>query len=207
MRGIPGLSERARPGVAFDVTDAAATKAVIQEAIQRFARLDVVFANAGISWRRGASTIASCDEAEFKKIVEVDLLGVWRTIRAALPEIIRNKGRVLVTSSAYAFLNGMANAPYAASKAGVEMLTRRLRAEFVYGDGSAQPLRWSPALAGNYPEGRSDDLYEKCRPGGVDALQLLIRWNPDLPSNYSHRQKSPSIIEPQQSANAFRPCT
>jgi NAD(P)-dependent dehydrogenase (short-subunit alcohol dehydrogenase family) len=92
----------------------------------------VVFANAGVSWRSGASTIASCDEAEFEKIVEVDLLGVWRTVRAALPEIIRNKGQVLVTSSVYAFLNGIANAPYAASKAGVEMLTRCLRAELAY---------------------------------------------------------------------------
>jgi NAD(P)-dependent dehydrogenase (short-subunit alcohol dehydrogenase family) len=118
--------------VALDVTDTAATKAVIQKTVQRFGRLDVAFANAGISWRTGASTIANCDEAEFEKIVEVDLLGVWRTIRAALPEIVRNKGQVLVTSSAYAFLNGMANAPYAASKAGVEMLTRCLRAEFAY---------------------------------------------------------------------------
>jgi len=118
--------------VALDVTDAVAAKAVVQKTIQRFGRLDVVFANAGISWRSGASTIAGCDEAEFEKIVEVDLLGVWRTIRAALPEVIRNKGQVLVTSSVYAFANGMANAPYAASKAGVEMLTRCLRAEFAY---------------------------------------------------------------------------
>jgi len=118
--------------VALDVTDAAATKAIIQTTIQRFGRLDVAFANAGISWRSGASTIASCDEAEFEKIVEVDLFGVWRTIRAALPEIIRNQGQVLVTSSAYAFLNGLANAPYAASKAAVEMLTRSLRAELAH---------------------------------------------------------------------------
>lgn len=118
--------------VALDVTDTAAMKAVIQKTVQRFGRLDVAFANAGISWRTGASTIASCDEAEFEKIVEVDLLGVWRTIRAALPEIIRNKGQVLVTSSVYAYLNGMANAPYAASKAGVEMLARCLNAEFAY---------------------------------------------------------------------------
>jgi NAD(P)-dependent dehydrogenase (short-subunit alcohol dehydrogenase family) len=118
--------------VALDVTSAEATKAVIQQTIQRFGHLDVVFANAGISWRSGASTIAGCDEAEFEKIVAVDLLSVWRTVRAALPEIIRNKGQVLVTSSVYAFANGMANAPYAASKAGIEMLTRCLRAEFAY---------------------------------------------------------------------------
>jgi len=118
--------------LALDVTDAVATKSVVQQTVKRFGRLDVAYANAGISWRKGASTIASCDEAEFEKIVEVDLLGVWRTIRAALPEIIRNRGQILVTSSTYAYLNGMANAPYAASKAGVEMLARSLRTEFAY---------------------------------------------------------------------------
>jgi NAD(P)-dependent dehydrogenase (short-subunit alcohol dehydrogenase family) len=118
--------------VALDVTDAVATKAIVQKTVASFGRLDVAFANAGISWRNGASTIASCSEAEFEKIVEVDLFGVWRTLRAALPEVIRNRGQILVTSSVYAFLNGVANAPYAASKAGVEMLTRSLRAEFAY---------------------------------------------------------------------------
>ncbi|MEW9899846.1 SDR family NAD(P)-dependent oxidoreductase [Chitinivorax sp. PXF-14] len=116
----------------LDVTDAIATKAVVQNAVERFGRLDVVHANAGISWRDGASTVASCDEAEFEKIIEVDLLGVWRTVRAALPEVVRNKGQILVTSSIYSFFNGMANAPYAASKAGVEMLARCLRAEIAY---------------------------------------------------------------------------
>lgn len=118
--------------VALDVTDADATKAVVGKTVERFGRLDVAYANAGISWREGASTIACCDEAEFEKIIEVDLLGVWRTIRAALPEVIRNKGQILITSSVYSFFNGMANAPYAASKAGVEMLGRCLRAEIAY---------------------------------------------------------------------------
>ncbi|HGL5383009.1 MULTISPECIES: SDR family NAD(P)-dependent oxidoreductase [Burkholderia cepacia complex] len=115
--------------LALDVTDAAATKAVVQRAVDRFGRLDIAFANAGISWHDLPATMYSCDEQEFERIVEVDLLGVWRTVKAALPEILRNRGQVLVTSSAYAFVNGMVNAPYAASKAAVEMLGRSLRAE------------------------------------------------------------------------------
>ncbi|WP_370529158.1 SDR family NAD(P)-dependent oxidoreductase [Acinetobacter baumannii] len=97
--------------LALDVTDAVATKDVVQKIIKHFGHLDIAFANAGISWRDGASTIASCDEAEFDKIVEVDLLGVWRTVRAALPEVTRNKGQILITSSVYCF--GMANTPIA----------------------------------------------------------------------------------------------
>jgi NAD(P)-dependent dehydrogenase (short-subunit alcohol dehydrogenase family) len=115
--------------LALDVTDAAATKAVVQHAVDRFGRLDIAFANAGISWYDLAATMYNCDEQEFERIIEVDLLGVWRTLKASLPEILRNGGQVLITASVYAFVNGMVNAPYAASKAAVEMLARSLRAE------------------------------------------------------------------------------
>lgn len=115
--------------LALDVTDAAATKAIVQKAVEHFGRLDIAFANAGISWRGAPGTIMSCDEQEFEKIIEVDLLGVWRTIRAALPEVVRNEGQILVTSSIAAFVNGAANAPYSASKSAVETLTRALRVE------------------------------------------------------------------------------
>ncbi|WP_192560561.1 SDR family NAD(P)-dependent oxidoreductase [Pseudomonas allokribbensis] len=115
--------------LALDVTDAEATKAVVRKTVERFGHLDVAFANAGISWRGAPATLSTCDEDEFERICEVDLFGVWRTMRAALPEVIRNKGQILVTSSIYAFLNGMANGPYAASKAAVESLAHTLRAE------------------------------------------------------------------------------
>lgn len=124
----------------LDVTDAAASKAVVQQIVERFGRLDIAFANAGIAWRNNPATIASCDEAEFEKIIDVDLFGVWRTIRAALPEIQRNHGQIVITSSIYSFVNGMVNAPYAASKAAVEMLGRALRAELAGTGASASVL-------------------------------------------------------------------
>ncbi|MBO9469977.1 SDR family NAD(P)-dependent oxidoreductase [Endozoicomonas sp. G2_2] len=113
----------------LDVTDAPATRALVARAVTRFTRVDVVIANAGIAWRDGPATLSSCDEAEFERIVDVDLFGVWRTVRAALPEVTRNRGQILITSSIYALLNGMANAPYAASKAAVATLGRTLRTE------------------------------------------------------------------------------
>ncbi|MBD3644895.1 SDR family NAD(P)-dependent oxidoreductase [Alcanivorax sp.] len=124
----------------LDVTDAAASKAVVERIVERFGRLDIAFANAGIAWRNTPATIASCDEAEFEKIIDVDLFGVWRTIRAALPEVQRNHGQIVITSSIYSFVNGMVNAPYAASKAAVEMLGRALRAELAGTGASASVL-------------------------------------------------------------------
>ena len=111
-----------------DVTDTAALADAVDRTVDRFGSLDVVFANAGIAADPPA-TIATIDEATFERVVEVDLLGVWRTVRAALPYIIAARGHVLVTASVYAYVNGMANAPYAVSKAGVEQLGRALRTE------------------------------------------------------------------------------
>lgn len=111
----------------LDVTDMAATKTVVAQTIEKFGRLDVAFANAGISG--GPASIAGIDEALFERVLEIDLLGVWRTVRACLPHVIEAKGYVLTTASIYAFTNGMVNAPYAIAKAGVEMFGRALRAE------------------------------------------------------------------------------
>lgn len=114
--------------LALDVTDRAAADVVVAEAVRRFGGIDMVFANAGIA-ADPPTTIAKMDERLFEKVIEVDLLGVWRTVRACLPQIIERRGHVLITASIYAYLNGVVNAPYAMSKAGVESFGRALRTE------------------------------------------------------------------------------
>ena len=100
---------------------------MVAEAVERFGGLDVVVANAGIAQR--AATALATDRDQFERVLEVNLLGVWRTVRAALPQIAERGGHVVVISSIYAFANGMGEAAYAMSKAGVEQLGRALRAE------------------------------------------------------------------------------
>lgn len=125
--------------LALDVTDIAATRRVVAKAVERFGRLDIVFANAGVAWNT-PKTVLTVDDAEFEKIVEIDLFGVWRTVKAALPEIVRSRGQVVATSSIYAFLNGTINAPYALSKSAVESFMRSLRCELVATGASATTL-------------------------------------------------------------------
>jgi NAD(P)-dependent dehydrogenase (short-subunit alcohol dehydrogenase family) len=115
-------------GLAVDATDRTQLDSAVAAAVERFGGIDVVFANAGIAVDPPA-TVASVDEAAFERVIEVDLLGVWRTVRAALPQVIEHQGHVLLTASIYAFFNGVVNAPYAMSKAGVEQFGRALRAE------------------------------------------------------------------------------
>jgi NAD(P)-dependent dehydrogenase (short-subunit alcohol dehydrogenase family) len=119
--------ERALP-LAVDVTDPTALQNALADTVDRFGSLDVVFANAAIGPDLPA-TVATIDPELFERIIEVNLLGVWRTVRTALPQIIANRGHIMVTSSTYAYINGAVNAPYAASKAAIEQLARALRVE------------------------------------------------------------------------------
>jgi NAD(P)-dependent dehydrogenase (short-subunit alcohol dehydrogenase family) len=121
------IGERA-VGIATDVTDHAAVMATVAETVERFGGLDVVVANAGIAQAQTATTRGISVE-EWERVFEVDLLGVWRTVRAALPQIVERRGHVVVTSSVYAFMNGVLNSPYAVAKAGVESMGRALRTE------------------------------------------------------------------------------
>ncbi|MDT7516195.1 SDR family NAD(P)-dependent oxidoreductase [Rhodoferax mekongensis] len=109
-------------------TEREALDGLVNDILSRWGRLDVVFANAGIACEP-PNTMARMPESVFERIIEVNLLGVWRTVRACLPAIRESQGHVLMTASIYAYVNGMANSPYAAAKAGVEMLGRSLRAE------------------------------------------------------------------------------
>jgi NAD(P)-dependent dehydrogenase (short-subunit alcohol dehydrogenase family) len=117
-------------GIGADVTDRTAIEAAVAETVKRFGGLDVAVANAGIVQPKLATTRGISDE-ECERVFEVDMMGVWRTVRAALPQIVDRHGYIVLVSSVYAFVNGVTNSPYAAAKAGVESLGRSLRAELM----------------------------------------------------------------------------
>ncbi len=117
-------------GLAGDVTDQGAMMASVAEIVDRFGGLDVAVANAGIA-QKGFGSARTLSGEEWERVFEVDMLGVWRTARAALPQILERQGQIVVVSSVYAFVNGMGNSPYAAAKAGVESLGRSLRVELM----------------------------------------------------------------------------
>ena len=121
------IGERAI-GIGADVTDHGAMQAAVAEIVERFGGLDVAVANAGIA-QSTIATVRGIGTEEWERVFEVDMLGVWRTVRAALPQIVERRGHIVVTSSVYAFVNGVLNSPYAVAKAGVESLGRSLRTE------------------------------------------------------------------------------
>jgi NAD(P)-dependent dehydrogenase (short-subunit alcohol dehydrogenase family) len=115
-------------GIGADVTDQGAMMAAVAQVVDEFGGLDCVVANAGIAQKQ-IGTVYGMSGEEWERVLEVDLLGVFRTVRAALPQIVERRGHVLVVSSAYAFVNGFGNSPYAVAKPGVESLGRSLRVE------------------------------------------------------------------------------
>ena len=109
-----------------DVTDSEALERAVAETVEHFGGIDVVVANAGVG---SAGTVRHIDPAAFERTIEINLIGVWRTVRACLPHVIDRRGYVLVVSSlsAVAYAPGMA--AYSATKAGVEAFANALRLE------------------------------------------------------------------------------
>ena len=120
------VGERA-VGLDADVTDLRAMELIVAAVVERFGGLDIVVANAGIA--PPPRPMVAVGNEVFERVVEVDLMGVWRTVRPALPQVIERGGHIVVVASIYAFMNGVLAAPYAMAKAGVEQLGRALRAE------------------------------------------------------------------------------
>src|SRR5947209_2852769 len=134
-RAASELHDSRALGIGADVTDRGAMQRAVATVVQRFGGLDVVVANAGIA-SRGATLRAMSPES-CERVLDVNLMGVYRTVDVALPEIVRRRGHVVVVSSIYAFVNGMGAVPYAMAKAGVEQLGRALRVELVQHGASA----------------------------------------------------------------------
>ena len=122
-------------GIVADVTDRGAMQRAVAGAVERFGGLDVVVANAGIAAR--VATLRAMSPESFERVLDVNLMGVYRTVEAALPEIVRRRGHVVVISSIYAFTNGAGAVPYAMSKAAVEQFGRALRTELAQHGASA----------------------------------------------------------------------
>ena len=193
-------------GLGADVTDHGAMQTAVAAVVERFGGLDVVMANAGIAQKQLA-TVRGIGTEEWERVFEVDLLGVWRTVRAALPQIVERRGHVVVVGSAYSFVNGVLNSPYAAAKAGVEALGRSLRAELApLGAGA------SVAYFGWVDTKMVQDAFDQEQAGTFSELSpdwLLKRIPPDEAAAAVVRgieERAPRIFAPKwwRYVSAFR---
>jgi 3-oxoacyl-[acyl-carrier protein] reductase len=153
----------------LDVTSTASVDSFVAGAFKSFGRIDILVANAGIA--RTVPSLELTDEA-WNKVVDLNLLGVWRCFRAALPHMLdAGYGRLLATSSVAGTAQSWTeHVHYTASKAGIVGLVKSLAIEV--GNRGVTVNAVAPGVI------ESPQSLDPVNSLGVDGVALAGRVNP-----------------------------
>jgi len=111
-----------------DVRDPGALRAALGDGVAQLGRLDIVVANAGIYT---ISPALELDDAGWQEMIDINLTGVWNTVRAALPHLMAAGGGSMVLTSSVLGLRGQANSVhYNTAKHGIVGIMRTIATEF-----------------------------------------------------------------------------
>ncbi|WP_213772658.1 SDR family oxidoreductase [Bradyrhizobium sp. dw_78] len=135
--------------VVADATDVAATEAAIKQAAEKFGKLDVVFANAGIP---GNTPLGSTTLAAFESVIRTNITSVFFTVQSAVP-YLNDGASIILNGSVISVLGNPGYSAYAASKAGVRAMARVMASELsprrirvnVVAPGAARTPIWNGA--------------------------------------------------------------
>lgn len=153
-----------------NVTDVEATERAVAKAVEKFGKLDIVFANAGI----GALTpVGQTSLRVFEEVLRTNLTAVFFTVQAAAPHL-NDGASIILNGSVHAVLGVPEWSAYAATKAGVRAMTRNLASELaprgirvnqVTPGGTKTPI-WSPFAPTNEAQGALDKAISERAPLG-----------------------------------------
>ncbi|WP_433248008.1 SDR family NAD(P)-dependent oxidoreductase [Streptosporangium sp. CA-135522] len=140
-----------------DVTDSASVAGLVEQITTRYGRLDIAINNAGVL---AAGQIADLAEADFARVVDTNLTGVFLSMKHEIPAMLSSGGGVIINFSsqigAHKRIPGFG--AYAASKAGVTALTRTAALEYI-----GQGIRINTVSPGSH------DTTMSLRPGETEA--------------------------------------
>jgi NAD(P)-dependent dehydrogenase (short-subunit alcohol dehydrogenase family) len=111
--------------IVADATDIAATENAVAKAVEKFGKLDIVFANAGIS---ASTPVGGTALATFESVLKTNITAVFFTVQAAAPHL-RDGASIILNGSVISVLGNPGYAAYAASKAGVRAMARVMASE------------------------------------------------------------------------------
>ena len=118
-----------------DVSDSAAVDRAMDEAAERFGRLDGVFANAGVTGDKSVRSVLDLSDEEFRRVTSINLEGAFWTLRAAARHMIARAeagepgGRLVGTASLAALSGAARNEHYAATKGGLVSMLKAMASE------------------------------------------------------------------------------
>src|ERR1700691_1562884 len=111
-----------------DVRDTGALRAAVDDGVAQLGKLDIVVANAGI-WQ--SSPALELDDEDWQETIDINLSGVWKTAKVALPHLVANDGGSIILTSSLAGLKALGNSiHYNTAKHGVVGIMRSLANEF-----------------------------------------------------------------------------
>jgi NAD(P)-dependent dehydrogenase (short-subunit alcohol dehydrogenase family) len=108
-----------------DVTDIPATERAVAQVVEKFGKLDIVFANAGVG---GVTPLGKTSLETFDRILRTNLTAVFFTVQAVAPHL-NDGASIILNGSVHAVLGAPGYSAYAATKAGVRAMTRNLASE------------------------------------------------------------------------------
>ncbi|MBC2656999.1 SDR family NAD(P)-dependent oxidoreductase [Pseudomonas sp. MSSRFD41] len=145
-------------GWVADVRSLHSLETALAAVAQHFGGVDVVVAAAGVATQE---SMESMSPEVFERTIDINLNGVWRTFRAALPHVRKRQGYLLAVSSMAAFVHSPLNAHYCASKAGVWAMCDSIRLELAQlrvGVGSLHPTFFMTPMMDAALQGRCSAL-------------------------------------------------
>ena len=156
-----------------DVSKSADVRAMLNLAVERFGKLNVLCNNAGIQGQ--IAPTAEHDEDAFDEVIAVNLRGVFLGMKHAIPLMLRVGGGSIVNTSSMASLVAFTGMPgYSAAKGGVSMLTKLTAAEY-----ASQGIRVNAILPGAIDTGMTKALPKEYLEGAVAATLMGRIGTPD----------------------------
>ena len=154
--------------IAADITDVAATESAVQQAVNKFGNLDVLFANAGVA---GATPVGGTTIAEFERVIRTNLTAVFFTVQAAIAHL-NDGASIILNGSVISVLGSPGYSAYAASKAGVRAMARVMASELsprgirvnVISPGAIRTPIWGAATATPEAEKALEERIAKATP-------------------------------------------
>ena len=143
-------------GVCADVTKYGDIEALFATTAERLGRIDIVVASAGASIEN--KLVEETDPAGWKQVIDINLIGAYHTVRAAIPHLrARGAGKIILLGSGMGRRAAPTRSAYAASKAGLWMLTRVLAQELAPHDICVNELIPGPVMTA-FIKGREEAL-------------------------------------------------